>query len=76
MNDYLDKVYEESFQNDYACLMLRKTTDPQFTKEYLDGLLQSLYIQQGNNWLGRSESKESALRAMIAACETIFMEWT
>lgn len=75
MDEYLDRIYNEAFDREYNNLMLRKATDQEFTKEYLEGLLQSLYIQQGNNYADRAEGKENALRAMIAAAEMILIEW-
>ena len=75
LNDPMQKMYEEAFDREYANLMLRKAADPDFTREYLAGLLQSLYINQGNNHMDRTEAKEKALQAMIAACETMLSEW-
>ena len=75
MNEHLQEMYEEAFDREYTNLMLRKKSDPDFTKEYLAGLLQSLYINQGNNHMDRTEAKEKALQAMISACETMLSEW-
>ena len=75
MQEYVDKIYEEAFEAAYANMMWQKANDPAFTRAYLLGLLESLYVEQGNNQLGRSEVKEAAKSATIAACELILAEW-
>ncbi len=74
MDYYMEKVYQEAFQTAYDHMLQRKKTDPDFTKEFLAGLLESLYVEQGNNW-GRSEAKEQSQSAMIAVCEIILSDW-
>ena len=75
MEDFLQEIYDEAFQNAYNNYQLRKKTEPGFTKTILQGLLESLYVAQGNNWLGRGEAKEASHNAMIAAAEVVLSEW-
>ncbi len=75
MDHDLDQIYNEAFEREYTNLTLRKAADPEFTREYLTGLLQSMYVNQGNNYMDRTDAKDSVLRAMIAACETLLSEW-
>lgn len=75
VDEYLDRAYEEAFQSAYDSLTLRKETDREFTKEYLAGLLQSLYVQQGSCGLDRSEAKAVPLNATVAVCEILLNEW-
>ena len=76
MNDYLEETYNSTFHAVYGELLARKQNDPGFTKDQLQELLQSLYINEGNNWIGMGEIKEASLAATIAACERLLCEWT
>lgn len=75
MSDYLDKTYDETFDSVFANMTYRKENDPDFTKQHLKDLLESLYVHQGNNWVGRSEIKELINTATIAACEAVLYDW-
>lgn len=75
MDEYLQQIYDDSFQNSYDSFKFRKMTDPAFTREFFQGLLESMYVAQGNNWLGRGEAKEASQSAMIAAAEALLSEW-
>ena len=75
MDEYLQKVYDDAFQDAYESFRFRRQTDSAFTLDFFRGLLESLYVAQGNNWLGRGEAKEAAQNAMIAAAEVLLSEW-
>lgn len=75
MDEYLQQIYEDAFQNAYESFQLRKRTDDTFTRAFFQGLLESMYVAQGNNWLGRGEAKEASQNAMIAAAEALLSEW-
>ncbi len=75
MDEFLQQVFDDSFDNAYAQLKLRQLNDPAFTKEYLQGLLESLYVRQGNNWDGRGQAKDMIQSGMIAAAELLLSEW-
>lgn len=74
MDEYLQQVYDDAFTNAYEHFLLRKQ-DGGLTKQGLQGLLDSLYIRQGNNWDGRGQAKDMAQSAMIAAAELVLTEW-
>ncbi len=76
MEEYLQQVYEDAFDNAYAHFTLRKQEDPAFTKEFLQGLLDSMYTRQGNNWDGRGQAKDMMQSGMIAAAELVLTEWS
>ncbi len=76
MENYLEEIYDRNFEMYYDFMESRKRTDPGFRKEDLRDLLESFYSMQGNNWIGRSEAKETAHQAMIAACEVILSNWS
>jgi hypothetical protein len=73
--DYLDQIYEQNFEMYYDLMTRRKETDPDFTKDDMIHLLESSYAAQGSNWIGRSEAKDTAMSAMIAAYEVVLSNW-
>ncbi len=75
MENYLDRIYEDNFEMYYDFMTSRKESDPDFTKDDLKHLLEGFYAAQGSNWIGRSEAKETAHQAMIAACEVVLSGW-
>ena len=68
-------VYDRYFETYYAYMLERRKSDPYLTKDFLKGLIESLYVAQGNNWEGRSEVKDAEYRAMISAYEVILGDW-
>ncbi len=75
MDEYLQEIYDDSFDNAFSYYILRRREDPDFTKESLQGLMESLYVRQGNNWDGRGQAKEMSLSGMIAAGELVLAQW-
>jgi hypothetical protein len=75
MEDMLEQVFNDAYDDVYEHFSARKREDPAFDKTALQGFLDSQYHNQGNNWEGRSEIKEQMLNATIAAAETILAEW-
>ena len=75
MIDRTEEFYIAEFEPVYEDLILRKQTDPEFTKKALQDMLDGLYFSMGNNWIGRAEAKEIRLAAAIAACEAVLSEW-
>ena len=75
VDELMQQVYDDAFDDAYVSFILRKQNDPQFTRDFLQGLLDSLYVQQGNNWTGRGQTKEAAHSALIAAAELVLSRW-
>lgn len=75
MEEMLQQIFDEAYDEAYAYFTLRKEEEPSFTRENLVGLLESLYVRQGNNWDGRGQAKDLAQSAMIAAGEAVLSEW-
>lgn len=73
--DYREKIYEDTFSNVCKEMRHRRQNDPQFSKEELEGVLRSLYVDQGNDWVGRGEVRDLINEATISACELILSEW-
>lgn len=75
MEDYRKRLFESTFDNVYNEMIRRKENDSQFTKEQFEGVLQGLYVDQGNDWGGRGEIRDIVNEATIAACEVVMCEW-
>ncbi len=75
MDDYREKIYEDTFNNVCKELKLRRQSDSEFTKKELEGVLMGLYVDQGNDWVGRGEVRDIINDATISACELILSEW-
>jgi len=75
MPEFIQTIYEETFQSVYSDLLRRKLKDSNFDKGDLEGLLNSYYANEGNNWVGQSEIKQIRQAATIAACEAILSTW-
>lgn len=70
----IEDRYDETFDLVYRQLKLSKeTTD--YTIRDLELFLDSQYVNEGNNWLGRSEVLDAIQGATIAAAETLLHEW-
>jgi len=75
VEELMERVYDDAFDDAYASFSMRRQSDPSFTREYMEGLLSSLYVQQGNNWDGRGQTRETAHCALIAAAELVVSQW-
>lgn len=73
--DWRDKAYSETLDNLVANLERRRKIDPSFTLAEAKGVLTHLYVQEGNDMLGRGELGDTILRAQIAAHETFIHSW-
>jgi hypothetical protein len=69
------RVYDEVF--DTLCRQIEKQRqeDPRFSLDDLEGLLESQYIYQGNDWVGRGRLADLRTSATIAAYEHCLAEW-
>ena len=75
MEEYLQRIYDDAFDEAMEHFATRKQGDESFTKTFLQGLLESLYVRQGNNWDGRGQARDMAQSAMIAAAEIVLTQW-
>jgi hypothetical protein len=74
MTDYTERAYEETFEAMYTDMMYKKKNHS-ISKDDLEALLQNLYFNEGNNWAGQSDIKQTRHAATIAACEAVLAEW-
>jgi len=73
-SDWRDASYKESYEKEILGLRRRLDADPSCTVQDLEGILKSLYIMDGADWLGRGEVQSINLSAAIAAHEMIIHE--
>ena len=69
-----EETYKETYESEIRGLRRRLESDPGCTAEDLEGVLKSLYIMDGSDWLGRGEVQSINLAAAIAAYEEIIGE--
>ncbi len=74
-DDWKDRHYQETFEAVCSHLEHQRRANPNFTIKHLEGLLESQYIDQGNDWIGRSAPVNIKTDATIAAYEHFLTEW-
>lgn len=67
--------YNNVFRETYNSIKDAILNNSNYKLENLNGLLQNLYLQQGNNQLGRGEALDICIEAQIAACEGLLAEY-
>jgi len=73
-SNWRETSYRESYEKEILGLRRRLAADPSCTAQDLEGILKSLYIMDGADWLGRGEVQSINLSAAIAAHEMIIHE--
>ncbi len=73
--DRLDEVYSQALEEELRGLERRREHDPNLTPEDLQGVLDHLYISDGNNWEGRGPLADTVVAATIAAYERFIADW-
>jgi len=66
--------YDETYTETLRSLQRRQFDDPTFTLDDAKGQLKHLYINDGNNWVGRGELQDIIVQAMIDAYERYISE--
>ena len=72
--DWQEVTYRETYESEIRGLRRRLESDPNCTAGDLEGVLKSLYIMDGSDWLGRGEVQSINLAAAIAAYEQVIGE--
>jgi hypothetical protein len=75
IRDWEERKYREVFDQTVSQLETRRLTDPTFTCQEAQGLLEAAYVDQGNDYIGRGGVVEIVQAATIAAYERILDEW-
>lgn len=69
-----ENAYDETFSTTLASLQRRQADDAAFTLEDARGVLKHLYVQDGNDWVGRGELQDIVMQATIDAYERYVAE--
>jgi hypothetical protein len=75
MDAWRAEKYDEVFAATTTSLERRRRIDARFTVADAEGQLKHLYIQEGNDQLGRGDLQDIILSATIAAFEGFVAEW-
>ncbi len=75
IDEIREKIYKESFETALKMIEKRRQTEPGFSIDDLERLIQTEYVVQGNDQFGRGEVFEIELAATIAAHEVAFEQW-
>ncbi len=73
--DWKEIAYNDTFEATLRSLERRRADDVSFTPEAARGVLKHLYIQDGNDWVGRGGLQDIVMQATIDAYERFVMEW-
>lgn len=75
----LDQWQEQKYQTvfDDVCAFIddQRQTNPDFTRAYLEAMLEQAYKRDGNDWEGRGLAYQITLSATIAAYEQRLADW-
>ncbi|MDR0411791.1 MAG: hypothetical protein LBH75_07465 [Treponema sp.] len=72
--DWRDEKYDAVFEQELRGLE-RRRAHTGCTVEDIEGLLESLYRLDGDNWIGRGQVQDIATSATIAAHERFIADW-
>ncbi|WP_428771056.1 hypothetical protein V1L52_04210 [Treponema sp. HNW] len=68
-------AYKQVFDEETLGLERRKAHDPDLSINELENILESLYVSEGNNYVGRGPVGDIIMSATIAAYEQFIGEW-
>jgi hypothetical protein len=75
MTEWEERKYREVYDTVYATTRYRIKVDPNFTIQDLERLLATLYVNEGNDQLGRGVVGDIVSSATIAAHQQVLLEW-
>jgi hypothetical protein len=73
--DWRERLYAKTFDQETLGLERRRAADPACAPADIEGVLRSLYLMDGTDWLGRGEVQDISLAATIAAYEHTIAKW-
>jgi len=73
--DWEEKKYQEVFDDETRLLVRRRASDASCSIDDIQGILDSLYVLDGNNATGRSCVQQIEISATIAAYEAFIYQW-
>jgi hypothetical protein len=75
LDNWQERRYREVFEEVCRFVEYQQLTNPDFTIEQLEQLLEKACIREGNDWVGRGMVSHIADSATIAAYEHMLVEW-
>jgi len=69
-----ETTYDDTYSTTLRSLQRRQAEDQSFTLDAAKGQLRHLYVNDGNNWVGRGELQDIIVQAMIDAYECYIAE--
>lgn len=75
LSDWKERKFDQVYRACLESLRRQRRIDPSFTPESVRGVLEHLYIQDGNDWTGRGEVQDIQIEASIAAYERFLADW-
>jgi len=73
--EWRDRAYTEAYERTITGLEARRKAVPSFSLEDAEAQLKSLYVQEGNDWIGRGMLQDAVLAGTIAAYEYYIASW-
>jgi len=73
--EWRDITYKETFDEEIRGLTRRRQTDSSCKVEDIEGILNSLYIMEGADQIGRGSLQDTILSARISAYEHFIAQW-
>jgi hypothetical protein len=73
--EWKEIAYDDTFETTMRSLVRRRADDATFTAEAARGVLKHLYVQDGNDWVGRGGLQDIVMQATIDAYEQFITEW-
>lgn len=70
-----EEKYQQVFDDVMKYVANQRKTDPTFTIQSLEAQLETEYINQGNDWVGRGEAVDLRIQATIAAYQQALANW-
>jgi len=74
IDSWKETTYDDTYSDTLKSLRRRLAEDSSFTIDAARGQLKHLYINDGNNWVGRGELQDIIVQAMIDAYEHYIAE--
>lgn len=75
LTEWREAAYKKMFDGAVTFINQQRKSDPTFTIENLEAMLQSEYDRQGLAWDGRGEVVEIGIEATIAAIQQELIKW-
>ena len=75
LTDWEEERFDEIFDQTIHHIERLKEHDPGFTLDRLKGMLETEYVNQGNDWAGRGEVGNISSEATIAAYQQLIARW-